>query len=41
MSAEHIQALDLIEQGDWDAAHTLIQQEADELACLIHAYLHR
>lgn len=41
MSAEHIEALDLISQGDWDGAHELIQEVNDELACLIHAYLHR
>ncbi len=41
MATEHIQALDLIAQGDWDGAHTLIQSYHDELACLIHAYLHR
>ena len=35
------QALDLIDMGDWDSAHRLIQHEHDELACLIHAYLHR
>ena len=41
MAQDHINALDLIAQGDWDGAHELIQQQNDELACLIHAYLHR
>jgi len=41
MANEHIQALALISQGDWDAAHSFIQDFHDELACLIHAYLHR
>ena len=41
MAAEHQQALDLIAQGDWDGSHDLIQDYGDELACLIHGYLHR
>ena len=41
MASEHIQALELVAQGDWDGAHHLIQDCHDELACLIHGYLHR
>ena len=41
MAEEHIEALDLTENGDWDGAHQLIQEIHDELGCLIHAYLHR
>lgn len=41
MAIAHIQAIDLISQGNWDDAHELIQSYHDELACLIHAYLHR
>ena len=41
MASEHTQALDLAAQGDWEAAHLLIQESHDELACLIHGYLHR
>ena len=41
MAEEHVQALDLAAQGDWDAAHTLIQDYHDELASLVHGYLHR
>lgn len=41
MAEQHIQALDLMAQGDWDGAHQLIQECNDELACLIHGYLHR
>lgn len=41
MAAEHTQALELMAQGDWDGAHHLIQDYEDELACLIHGYLHR
>lgn len=36
-----IKALQLINAGNWDAAHTLIQDDNDKNACLIHAYLHR
>ena len=41
MASEHLHTLNLIAQGDWDAAHEFIQSYHDELACLIHAYLHR
>lgn len=41
MAKEHIKALDLVSNGDWDGAHQLIQEHNDELACLIHGYLHR
>jgi len=41
MAEEHIQALDLAAQGDWEAAHNLIQDYHDELASLVHGYLHR
>ncbi len=41
MTDYHAKALELAAQGDWDAAHRLIQQHSDPLACLIHGYLHR
>lgn len=41
MTGEHRKALDLARDGHWDEAHQLIQSRSDELACLIHAYLHR
>lgn len=41
MRPEHLKALDLVRPGRWDAAHKLIQAHSDELARLIHAYLHR
>mgnify|MGYP000379596489 CR=1 FL=1 len=41
MAIEHIQALDLAAQGDWECAHSLIQEQHDELASLVHGYLHR
>ena len=41
MASDHLQALDMVAQGDWHGAHELIQDSNDELACLIHDYLHR
>lgn len=41
MSADHLKALELARDGHWDEAHEVIQSLSDELACLIHAYLHR
>lgn len=41
MPGDHLKALELARDGQWDAAHELIQAYSDELACLIHAYLHR
>lgn len=41
MANNHLKALNLAREGHWDAAHELVQSASDELACLIHAYLHR
>ena len=41
MECDHIKALDLARDGNWDESHQLVQQYSDELSCLIHAYLHR
>lgn len=41
MTSKHLQALEFISQGNWQAAHELMQHEHDELAFLIHGYLHR
>ncbi len=41
MSDIHLQALDKLRDKNWEAAHNLIQQYKDPLACLIHGYLHR
>lgn len=41
MAGTHLEALDLARNGRWDEAHRLVQSQSDELACLIHAYLHR
>lgn len=41
MTSVHLKALDLAREGRWDEAHQLVQSSSDQLACLIHAYLHR
>lgn len=41
MSNHHWEALNLARDGQWDAAHELVQNHSDTLSCLIHAYLHR
>jgi hypothetical protein len=41
MAQQHQQALNLSAQDDWDGAHKLIQDYEDNLACMIHGYLHR
>lgn len=41
MPEHHLKALDLARAGHWEEAHELIQAFSDELACLVHAYLHR
>ena len=41
MECDHIKALDLARDGNWDESHKLVQQYSDKLSCLIHAYLHR
>ncbi|MEQ1738849.1 MAG: hypothetical protein ABL884_02995 [Methyloglobulus sp.] len=37
----HNQALRLIQNKNWDAAHSLVQDCPDPLSCRIHGYLHR
>lgn len=37
----HRTALNLARAGNWDEAHRIVQDHEDELACLIHAWLHR
>ncbi len=34
-------AMDYDQQGEWDRAHEVVQNIEHELACRIHAYLHR
>lgn len=41
MNSEYIKALNFARDGQWDAAHEIVQQYSDKLACLIHGYLHR
>jgi hypothetical protein len=40
MAIQHLQALELAAQGDWNGAHRLIQNYEDSFACMIHGYLH-
>lgn len=37
----YIQALDAEENGDWNQAHTLVQDMVTMEAAWVHAYLHR
>ncbi|MBR09882.1 MAG: hypothetical protein CMP48_19620 [Rickettsiales bacterium] len=37
----YLKALELDKNGQWDAAHELIQDLPDQNAAWIHAYLHR
>ncbi len=39
--AQLIQALELDKQGNWDAAHEIVQSYNSSEACWVHAYLHR
>jgi len=41
MPCDYQKVFQLIDAGDWDAAHTLVQVHGDRLSCLIHGYLHR
>ena len=42
MSTEsYLEAIRLIEKGDWEASHRLIQMYNTQTACWIHAHLHR
>jgi hypothetical protein len=41
MNKIHQQALQLIQNDDWDSAHCVIQDYSDPLSCQIHGYLHR
>ncbi len=41
MECDHLKALDLAREGNWDESHKIVQQCSGNLSCLIHAYLHR
>ena len=34
------QALDLLDRGDWQAAHVIVQNESSELAAWLHGIVH-
>ena len=36
-----IQALDMIEGGDWDAAHDIVAEDDSREVAWLHAHLHR
>lgn len=40
--ADLVRALELAAAGDWEGAHAIVQQdEADPIACWIHAVVHK
>jgi hypothetical protein len=41
LPSDHLRALWYDLNGDWDTAHTIVQQMSDTHAMWIHAYLHR
>lgn len=41
MACDYRKVLNYAKEGEWDAAHQLIQSHSDKVSCLIHAYLHR
>ena len=41
LESDHLRALWYDLNGDWDTAHTIIQEMPDRHASWIHAYLHR
>lgn len=41
MTCDHIRALNLAKEGQWDEAHQLVQSYSDTRSCLVHGYLHR
>ncbi len=41
MNSDYEKVLQLEREGDWEAAHKMVQPFSDQYACLIHAYLHR
>ncbi len=41
MQKFHEKALDLLEEGKWEEAHSLVGGESDEFSALIHALVHR
>ena len=41
MKCDYEKVIQLIENGDWDTAHQMVQVHSDRLSCLLHGYLHR
>jgi hypothetical protein len=41
MANQLLNALDLADEGAWDAAHRIVQTLGDRNACWLHANLHR
>ncbi len=41
MTCDYNRVIDLIEAGQWDEAHRIVQNYSDKLSCLLHGYLHR
>lgn len=41
MGLKLTEALELDKAGDWDGAHSIVQQIESSLAAEVHAYLHR
>ena len=41
MSVDHLKALELARDGQWEASHEIVQAHSDSFSSLIHAYLHR
>lgn len=41
MHEQLIEALDKLEAGDWEAAHTIAQDDPSPEAAWLHAHLHR
>ncbi len=41
MKCDYKRVFQLIDNGDWNGAHRLVQAYSDKLSCLIHGYLHR
>lgn len=37
----HHHAIALLRQGDWQAAHVIVQAHDDAVACWLHALVHR
>lgn len=41
MPCDHRRVIQLNDEGDWEAAHAMVQVHEDGLSCQVHGYLHR